>query len=125
MSIAHPLILFLARFLLVFYFLKAGVNNYSNFNRLTKVLRQRGFFYPELIMTVVIATQLIGGLFVVFNFYAVYAAVALIFFTLAANFCFCNYWVMEGLERRNVGFLFYANLSVIGGLLLVVSGYFK
>lgn len=109
----------LGRLLLAFYFLKAGINNILHFQRVAGLLKTKSIPLAPLALTVVIAIQLLGSIAVILNVYTLIASIALILFTLAANFLICNYWTMEGLQRKNVSFVFYANIAVIGALLLL------
>lgn len=111
----------LGRVCLAGYFLKAGINNANNFKKLINVLARKNVPLPTFALALVVFVEIVGSLAVIFNIYAAVGAVALAIFTVAANFYFCNYWTMENFERRNVNFLFYANLAVIGGLLLIVA----
>lgn len=115
-------ILVLAKTLIIFYFLKAGINNLKNFKRLVNVLQNKRLPLPNVMMAAVVIIQIFGSLAILFDFYIIPAAIALIVFTMAANMWFCNYWTMKGLDRRNISFLFYANIAVIGGLLMVIGG---
>lgn len=111
----------LGRLLISFYFFKAGINNARNWPRVLGLLKSKKIPFPQLILLLVIIVELLAPLAIIFNVYAIIAAVSLIIFTLFANFLICNYWVMEGINRRNVAFVFYANIAVIGGLLLIMS----
>lgn len=109
------------RILLAFYFLKAGINNAINSKKLIGLIKSKGIPLPRVVMAMVVITEILGSLAIIFNFYTIYAAIALILFTLCVNFIICNYWTMEGLQRRNVSFVFYANIAVVGALLLIIT----
>jgi putative oxidoreductase len=111
----------LGRFLLAFYFLKAGINNAYHKDKLLGLIKAKKIPFPKTVLYLVIITEIVGSLAIIFNFYAIFAALALIIFTLAVNFLICNYWTMEGLQRRNVSFVFYANFAVVGALLLIMT----
>jgi uncharacterized membrane protein YphA (DoxX/SURF4 family) len=109
----------LGRCLLASYFLKAGINNAYNFKNVRSLVTSKKIPFPTLVLVAVILTELLGSLAIIFDVYALVASLALIIFTLAANFLICNYWTKAGLEKRNISFIFYANVAVIGALLLV------
>lgn len=111
----------LGRLLISSYFFKAGINNARNWSRVLGLLKVKKIPLPGLALLAVIIVELLAPLALVLNFYALSAAVSLIIFTLFANFLICNYWTMEGINRRNVGFVFYANIAVIGGLFLIMA----
>lgn len=111
----------LGRLLIASYFFKAGVNNARNWPKVLNLLQSKKIPMPSLVLLSVILVELFAPIAIVFKFQVIIAAIALIVFTLFANFLICNYWSMEGINRRNVAFVFYANIAVIGGLLLVMT----
>lgn len=119
-TLISTLILFIGRLLIAWYFLKAGYSNLRGFSRMVGVLRQRQVPFPIFALTIALILQIGGALSVLFNYYVAWGASALILFTLGANYYFCRYWLLQNAERRHVQFLFYANLAVIGGLLLLI-----
>lgn len=121
MSQMQHILLIIARVLLAFYFLKAGISNLKNFSKLVPFVRSKKIPLPGVAMALVVFVQIVGSLQVIFNFYAAIGALGLLVFTVFANLFICNYWTMKGMQRRNINFLFYANIAVIGGLLLVVA----
>lgn len=111
----------LGRFLLAFYFLKAGINNAYHADKLKGLVQAKKLPWPTFITYLVIVTEIVASIAIIFNFYVNFAALALIIFTLSVNFIICNYWTMEGIQRRNVSFVFYANVAVVGALLLLMA----
>ncbi len=120
-SLVSEGIFIIARGLISFYFLKAGYNNLKSFKRMTDVLRYKKMPLPELALGIALMLQIGGSLSLLFNYYATAGAAALILFTFASNYYFCRYWLVQGAEKRYVQFLFYANLAVIGGLLVFIG----
>jgi|LakMenE18May11ns_1017448.scaffolds.fasta_scaffold9338660_1 putative oxidoreductase len=117
---SSSLILFLlSRILLASYFLKAGINNAFNLKHIAGLLKSKKIPFPTLGALAVVVLQIVASLAIILNIYTLWASLALIIFTLFANFLICNYWTMEGVQKRNVSFIFYANISVVGGLLLL------
>lgn len=117
----HFLLNLLGRSLLAFYFLKAGINNAYNWGKVRNLIKSKRVPLPDLVLPLVIFVEIVGGLALIFNFYVQIAAFALIFFTLITNTLICNYWTMEGIQKRNVSFVFYANIAVVGALLLIMT----
>lgn len=117
---SYPIAL-IGRFLLAFYFLKAGINNAYHADKLLGLIKAKNIPLPRLVAYLVITTEIVASLAIIFNVYTLFAALALIIFTLTVNFLICNYWNMEGIQKRNVSFVFYANIAVIGALLLVTT----
>ncbi len=120
MTDTQHILLIIARILLASYFLKAGVSNFKNFSKLVPFVASKKIPLPGVAMAAVIFVQIIGSLMVIFNFYAAIGAIGLLLFTLMANLFICTYWAMKGIQRRNINFLFDANIAVMGGLLIIV-----
>lgn len=118
-TIQHLFIL--SRFLLVFYFLHAGIKNIFHFSQRVLFLQSKNFPLPKISMAIAIIFQIVGSVAVLFNYYAAIGAILLIIFTVLCNFVICNYWRREGLERQLTSTIFYANFAVIGGLIIIVA----
>jgi putative oxidoreductase len=116
----QTILYFVARLCLVIYFLKAGMQNLLNPKPVLGLLGARKFPFPKLVFAGVVSVQILGSLALLFNFYMQYAVIALISFTILANLLFCTFWNKTGWESKMTEFLFFANLSVIGGLLLIL-----
>lgn len=112
---------FLGRFLLSFYFLKAGVNNALNWSNVSRVIATKHIPLPNSALLGVILIQLLGSLALLFNYYTPLACFALILFTLTANFIFCNYWSMDNASKKQFSIVFYANLAITGSLMLLMT----
>lgn len=110
---------FLARLLLVSYFLQAGLKNLLKPIPLFEMIKRKNIPLAALALVSVFAIQILGSLMILFNWYASIGALGLIGFTIASNLLFCNFWRMEGMQKQLTHFLFSANLAIIGGLLLV------
>ena len=65
--------------------------------------------------------EVLGGLALAFGLKARWAAGALAFFTLLASFLFHNFWALPADQVMVNQLMFMKNLSVIGGLLMVVA----
>jgi len=117
----HLILDFIARLLLVSYFVKAGINNLKNPKPIIGMIAGKGFPVSTIVYAGVIATQFLGSLMVLFHFYAAIGVLALIIFTILSNALFCTYWKMQGNDRRNIRFLFDANIAIVGGLLLILT----
>ena len=112
----------IARILLVFYYLKAGLTNMQKPATIEGMIKSKKLPQAKLIMMMVLALQIVGSVLIILNVYVVPAASALIVFTIAANALFCTYWTMDrGFVRSLTSFLFDANIAIIGGLLLLIS----
>lgn len=115
------LINIVGRILLVSYFLKAAVFNSINPTPIINLIKAKKFPLPTIVFLAVLVIQVFGGLAIIFNFYPILGAIGLIGFTALSNILFCNFWAMEGIQARVSTNLFFANIAIIGGLIVVLS----
>ena len=82
-----------------------------------------GLPFASILLPLVIALELCGGALVAIGRtrLAPLAALALAAFTVATNFVFHEFWTMDGLEAELELSLFFKNISIAGGLLLVAG----
>ena len=110
----------LGRILLVSYFIKAGVSNSLHPAPVIGMLKAKQFPFPHIVFGMVLIIQVLGGLSVIFKFFPIIGVVSLVGFTVLSNLIFLNYWKMDEKQSMLVKHLFFANIAVIGGLLLVI-----
>jgi uncharacterized membrane protein YphA (DoxX/SURF4 family) len=102
-------------------YIHRGLGAVGEFSDYVEQLTQRGVPMPAFVMAGGMFTMLTGGLMVAADWYAFYGAILLIVFTLLANHWFHHFWKMEGLMKKLHFYFFCNNISIIGGLLLVMS----
>ena len=76
---------------------------------------------PGEIVVGAIVVEALGGLSLIVGFKARWGALALIGFTIVATVIFHQFWALEGMERQIQMIMFMKNVSITGGLLLVVA----
>ncbi len=97
----------------------AGVGEFSDY---VAQLTKRGVPLPAFVIAGGLFVMLTGGLMVAADWHAFYGALALIIFTLLANHWFHHFWLMEDGIMKKFHYLFFCNnISIIGGLLLVMA----
>jgi uncharacterized membrane protein YphA (DoxX/SURF4 family) len=102
-------------------FIHRGVGAIFEFGMYVEQLTARGVPMPALMMAGGLVTMLTGGVLVAIDWHAFYGGVLLIVFTLLANHWFHHFWAMQGLMKKLHFYFFCNNISIIGGLLLVMS----
>jgi uncharacterized membrane protein YphA (DoxX/SURF4 family) len=102
-------------------FIHRGVSAVGEFSDYVAQLTQRGVPLAPFVLAGGLFTMLTGGMMVALDTYAFYGAILLIVFTLLANHWFHHFWQMEGLMKKLHFYFFCNNISIIGGLLLVMS----
>src|SRR5436853_5855152 len=114
----------LARTLLSAIFLISSVRHITGFAIVAGMMARKGFPVPEVFLALTIILEIAGGLMLVLNWNARYAAWALAAFTLAAGSIFhgfWNVWAAPPPEFNNEFNHFMKNVAIMGGLLLIAS----
>lgn len=113
-----------ARTLLAAIFLVSSVRHIMGFAVVSGMMARKGFPVPEVFLALTIALEIAGGLMLIANWNARYAAWALAAFTLAAGSIFHGFWNVWGAspaEFNNEFNHFLKNVAIVGGLLLVAT----
>ena len=75
----------------------------------------------SILLVVAIALQLIGGVFLFFNYRVRFAAFLLIIYLMASTVLYHPFWYLEGQAFSRTLVLFLNNIAIVGGLLVVLS----
>lgn len=113
-----------ARTLLAAIFLVSSVRHIMGFAIVSGMMGRKGFPVPEVFLALTIVLEIAGGLMLVANWNARFAAWALAAFTLAAGSIFhgfWNVWAAPPAEFNNEFNHFLKNVAIAGGLLLVAT----
>jgi putative oxidoreductase len=103
------------------FFLIAGIRNFMHFGERTKLLTNYGWPLPAPLLAIGFAAQLLGGLLLVAGLWTVMGALALIVFLVAATPLYHNLFLFKGKDRDPHLYLTLVNITLAGGLLLVVA----
>lgn len=109
------------RLLLALLFLPAGLTKISGFADTVGYIASAGLPLPQVAAVVAILVEVLGGLALVAGYGTRLAALALVVFTLVANFGFHNFWTAPADQAMVQQLLFFKNLAVIGGLLVLAA----
>ena len=113
----------LGRILLGSLFVLGGMNKILTFSETAQRMADVGLTPAEPLLVLTISLELIAGSLVVLGArFAAVAALLLALFTLATNFYFHRFWEFEGPLRVLELSLYFKNVSISGGL-LVLAGY--
>lgn len=77
--------------------------------------------WTSVLLVIALVFELVGGLFVFFGVKARFGAFLLILFLIPATFFFHGFWTYPDVERHVQLTTFLRNLSIFGGLLLVLA----
>ena len=119
-SIANPLAL-AGRVLLATMFVLAGFSKIGGFDGTAGYIASVGLPFAELLTTLTIVVEIGAGLALIVGFQTRIAALLLAGFTLAASVLFHNYWAMPADQAYVQQLMFMKNISVAGGLLMIVA----
>jgi putative oxidoreductase len=113
--------LLLGRICLSALFIMAGIGKFLDYDQTTQYMVAKGFTMVPLFLVVSGAIEIIGGLSLLLGYRIRYGALLLILFMIPTTLLFSAFWSYEGLEARLQFIQFLKNVSVIGGLLYVLS----
>jgi len=118
-SFKTPLIV-VGRVLLALMFILAGYGKLTAIEGTAGYIASGGLPFATALAVIVGLLELVGGLAIAVGFQARWAALALGLFTLAASVLFHKFWAVPADQAFVQQLMFMKNLSVTGGLLLLV-----
>lgn len=116
----NPLAL-VGRLLLALLFLPAGISKIAGFAGTSGYIASKGLPLPELGVVIAIVIEIGGSLALIAGLKTRIAALALAAFTLVATFVFHNFWGVPADQAMVQQLMFYKNIAVVGGLLLLAA----
>ncbi|MEM8654966.1 MAG: DoxX family protein [Pseudomonadota bacterium] len=119
-----PILFHAGRIILASLFILGGIDKIVTPERSIEAMTIVGLPFPAVLILAVIAVELGGGLAVAAGIgrVAQVAAIVLIAHTIAVNVLLHPFWSMTGDLARTELSLFFKNIAVIGGLMMVASG---
>lgn len=116
----NPLAL-VGRLLLALLFLPAGLSKISGFAGTVGYIASKGMPMPTAAAVVAIIVEVVGPLALIAGFGTRWAALVLAGFTVVATFVFHNFWAMPADQVMMQQLMFYKNIAVVGGLLVLAA----
>jgi putative oxidoreductase len=111
----------LGRILIALLFVPSGLSKITHFQGTVGYITAKGLPMPEVAAAIAIFCELGLGLLVLVGWKARWAALALAVFTLAAGFCFHNFWSMSGADVMANQVQFFKNTAIAGGFLFIYA----
>lgn len=111
----------LGRVLLVALFLPAGLSKITGFEGTVGYFTSLGMAAPTLGVIVAIVAEVLGGIALLVGFQTRLVAILLAVFTLAASIIGHAYWAAPADAAFIAQLLFFKNIAVMGGLLVLAS----
>lgn len=119
-TLQNPLSL-VGRLLLALLFIPAGISKISGFEGTVGYIASVGLPLPALAAIGTIALEIGAGLMLAVGWKTRWAALALAGFTLLATILFHNFWAMPADKAFVQQLMFFKNIAVVGGLLVVAA----
>ena len=118
----HTVTEIIGRVLIAFFFIKSGIPNVRNHVMWTGRMADQKVPFPKLVLFVGFVIQFVSAALILIDFYAGTGAIMLILFTVASQFLFQRYWELEDPGARlNLRLAFWANVCIVGGLVVLVQ----
>jgi putative oxidoreductase len=109
------------RVLLSLIFVLSGFSKITGWTETGAYMAAKGMPFVPFFLVIAIILELGGGLAVALGVRARWGALALMVFVIPTTLIFHNFWTLAGPERQLQMIMFLKNLSMLGGLLLVVA----
>lgn len=111
----------IATTLMALTFMLSATSTLGHWKNTVAMMTAKGM--PQANGLLILATILkyVAGIMLILHYHADLAAAGLLGFTILATLIFDNFWKETGMQRRMLYFAFLSNLSIMGGLLLVIS----
>lgn len=119
-ALQNPLSL-AGRLLLALLFLPAGISKIGGFAGTVGYIGSKGLPMPEVGAVIAIVVEVLGALALIAGFGTRIAALVLAVFTLVATVFFHNYWGMPAEMQMVQKLMFFKNIGVVGGLLVLAA----
>lgn len=120
MTLATTLML-LGRIIFGLFFVIAAWRNSIGFRDRLPSVTNYGWTMPPALVATGFAMQWIGGLSLLFGWFTGLGALVLIVFLVVATACYHNLFLYAGKERDSHLYLVLVNITLAGGLLLVIA----
>lgn len=112
----------IGRILLSLIFLASGLMKFGDWSGNIAYMNSKGFFLTQFFLAAATVIEIAGALMVMLGWKARLGAAALALFTLVAAFTMHNFWsVPDATIQMYETAMFMKNLTIVGGLLLVVA----
>lgn len=111
----------IGRFLIAALFLPAGLSKLTGFAGTVGYIQSVGLPSPTAAAVIALVVEIAGGIALLFGYQTRIAAVVLAIFTFFASVFFHAYWAAPADQAFVAQLLFFKNIAVIGGLLVLAG----
>lgn len=122
MSFSELISPLVGRLVLAWFFLTSSFTYGAQWHATIMLMSMKDIPAPALLLAGAILLMIMGGLSLIFGFYARAGALALFAFTVAASILMHDYWHIRDHGAHAADYdIFARNMAIAGGLLLVVG----
>ena len=111
----------IGRILIALLFIPAGLSKLTGFEGTVGYFTSLGMITPALGVVVAIIVELLGGIALLVGYQTRVVAIVVAVFTFAATLIGHAYWAVPAEQAFIVKLMFFKNMAVIGGLLVLAS----
>jgi putative oxidoreductase len=109
------------RILLAAIFVTSGFSKLTDFGGTAGNIASEGVPLPDVATAISIVIELGGGLAILAGWMTRWVALAIVVFLIVITPIFHNYWSGEEAERMTNQIMFWKNVSILGGFLLLFA----
>jgi putative oxidoreductase len=111
----------LGRFLLSLIFVASAAGKLTDWQGTTQIMAAKNVPVIDVLLSIAIVLEIVGGLMVLLGLNARWGAVVLLVFLIPVTVIMHNFWALPEAEQREQMINFMKNISIMGGLLMVVA----
>jgi putative oxidoreductase len=118
---ARPATALVGRVLLATLFILAGIQKFASYDQTLGYMEAQGLPWASGLLVLAALAEIGGGLSILTGFLTRIGALGLIVFLVITSLVFHDFWNLTGAERQTQMTSFLKNLSIMGGLALLVA----
>jgi putative oxidoreductase len=105
-----------------FFLLQANkwITLYADQGGISHIISEYHAFLP-FVLVAAVALKVFGSFFFIFNFFVRFGAFCLLIFLVPTTIIMHDFWHLQGIDRSFEMAMFLKNLSIIGGLMVVLA----
>ncbi|REK11595.1 MAG: DoxX family protein [Planctomycetota bacterium] len=111
----------IGRLLLALIFVASAAGKFNDWQGTVNMIAEKGMPAPDALLSIAVALEIIGGVSVIVGLYARLGALVLLAFLVPVSVIMHNFWALEGAERMPEMISFMKNVSISGGIVLVLA----
>lgn len=109
------------RILLSIIFIMSGISKITGFAGTSGWMASKGLPAPDVLLAASIVIELGAAAMIVLGFKARWGAAALFLWMIPVTLVFHNYWAFPAAEQQIQSIMFFKNLGLMGGMLLIMG----